>query len=461
MRKLIILIIIITFLTGCSQKVFLELDKNYNPELKTITGQDSASVKYSDVLGSLNIDEEEYEIKTKKDREIIKISRAEIKNLANKDLKSGKNGDWELNFNKKKKAIIATPKTNTIPIVMKRQSKEDYTQFLPFKPADIENVTLSFQDITLSKSRYFEEINKPDQIELKIPTISKIKMDDYLVEVSIDAYEKYSQNLSDIENKEIRLKLKRGSLQFDFVNKENSEYNPRELFFLNTNGDVTQYTGEEIDNGVSFYEIEFPINVYGNTKRWQFYNEKGGKVDTLVFNQPGMYKFNFLEKTRDFPLVFFDLSEGQITLEKFEKWLKKLETDADGVFLYATNGYEKLFNPKSDELKKVVNQLHRTIPRTSNILESISTFSNTIKKTNLMKSFYGTPQNPEKVLPKFYFFLSVDNINRLQYDVDRFNKHIDDLQIQKKNITIFTPDDKNNQAIIKELKSKNFKIILL
>jgi hypothetical protein len=286
-------------------------------------------------------------------------------------------------------------------------------------------------------------------------------MDDYTIKVKLPGYEKFHQKLIDIENKTIELKLRQSMLKLKFVNLENTLYEPGFILMENKYSKVEKYSSAELKQGISVYDIEFPAKLFSPKNSISIFDKKGNAIDTLIIDNAGFFDFIFKENVREFPAVFYDLSEGKTAPDIFENWINEKKTKSDGIFLYVTNGYEKVYNSNPDNIISVANKIYRIVPRTSNVLESISEFEKSFESfardVNLNdEEAYGT-----KMKPRFYLFLSDENVERLEFAVNKFVEKIEEMEIERDRIVVFINAAQKNSSIIKQLKNNNFSVQII
>jgi len=453
MKKILLLIITVIFIAGCSQNVGIRVDPEYNPEVKIISDQNYPEIRSSELFTNLRIEGKGYPILRKDDKETIKLPSKYLKKIKKYNI-SVKNGDfWDFNFSKDDKILTVTPKTYNLSITLLRQNPKNYNNNRPFLRDDIKNVTVYYKDEVLNSTRYFSKLDRPDKLNLKIPSLQEVKMDDYYIEITIPGYEPFKKSLININDNKIMLKLKSGMMQLNFVNLENSIFVPRYIEMINANNDLEKYTITELMTGISLFDIELPVKLFGINNSFQLFDKNGDILDTLVLTNTGIFDILYKEKIRELPIVFYDISEGLPNIKEFENWLTKAENGSEGVFLYVTNGYEKIYNNNPGELENVKNRIHRINPRTSNVLEALSTFKDKFLSSKFKTQFDNKKVYGNKLNPKYYIFLSDENADRLLYAIDRFVKQFDELEISKEDTVIFT--NKKNQDFIKKLEKNN------
>ena len=462
MKKVLILFFLtLIFLSNCAQNVRVKVDPEYNPEVRIISNQDYPEIKTSELLQKLTIEGKDYAITVKKGKEVARIPKKYLKALDKYNIQILQNDFWNFNYFESDKILNAEPKNYKVPLTLLRQNPKKYDKNRPFIRDDLKSVELYYKDKKLTESRYLSKQGRPDIVDLKIPTFPEILMDDYSIKIDIPGYETYNQKIIDIQNKTVKLKLRQGMLKFKFVNIENSMFDPGFIFIENKYNKIEKYSSLELKKGISIYDVEFPVKLFSKKGNITIFDEQGNKIDTLVVKNAGFFDMLYKENFREFPAIFYDLSEGKANPDVFEKWVNNKKNSSEGIFLFVTNGYEKVFNSNPDNIINVTNKIYRLSPRTSNVLESINHFSEKFKSftnnTNLNdEEVYGT-----KMTPKFYIFLSDENVERLQFAVDRFVKQIHDSKFKKDSVVIFLNPSQKNSSIIQQLKDNNLNVQIL
>ncbi len=459
MKKIILLTLIsVLFLNRCAQNVGVKIDPEYKPEVRVVSSQDYPELTAVNVIQKIYINGKEYDIKRKEGREIARLPRKFLKNWQEYPVEAGLNDYWNFEYDNQQEVLEAVPKIYTVPITLLRQNPKQVTKNRPFVREDLNQIALYYKSDSLTQKRYIPKHGRPDMIQLKIPSFPKVKMDDYKISIDLPGYEKYEEKIINIQDKTVKLKLKKSMLRFKFVNLENSVYEPGFIYLQNQYDKLEKYSSRELKQGISIYNAEFPVQLFSQKKSVSLFDKSGNAIDTLTIAKPGFYDFLFKENMREFPAVFYDLSQGKTTPGQFEKWINQKKAEADGVFLYVTNGYEKIYNSNPDNIISVTNKIYRLTPRTSNVLESIQEFTQRFKgfanNANLNdEEVYGA-----KLSPRYYLFLSDENVERLAFAVNKLTAKIAELNIPKDKVIIYINASKTGSSIIKQLKTKNFNI---
>ncbi len=462
MRKVTLLVLVtLFFLANCSQKVGVKLDPDYKPEVRVVANQDYPEIKVSEIVESVTIADKNYPIIQKDGREIAKLPRKYLKHAEKYNFRSGTLDHWKFNYLENNKVLEMEPKSYKVPVTLLRQNPRDYDKFRPFIRDDLANIEVYFNDKKLPDSRYISEQGRPDLLEIKIPTLPQVHMDDYRISINIPGYENYQEKLIDIQDKTVKLKLQKSMLRLNFVNLDQTMFEPGFVHIENQYGLEEKYSSMELKQGISFYDIEFPINIYSKKGSISIFDKQGNMIDTLVVESPGYFDLMFKERMREFPAILYDISQGQVTPEIFEKWVNEKKESSEGIFLYVTNGYEKIFNSNPDNIIAVSNKIYRLVPRTSNVLESIGQFTQSFKQfasnANLNdEEIYGT-----KLAPRYYIFLSDDNVERLEFAVNKLVDKIEELGINNNNLVIFINESKDQSTLIQQLKNNNITVQLI
>lgn len=250
-------------------------------------------------------------------------------------------------------------------------------------------------------------------------------------------------------------------LKLKFVNMENAVYEPGFVCLKNKYNKTEKYSSRELKSGISVYDVEFPVKLYSQKNAIAIFDEKGNQIDTLLINNAGFFDLLFKENLREFPAVFYDLSEGKADPQTFEKWVNAKKNSSEGVFLYVTNGYEKISNSNPDNIINVTNKIYRITPRTSNVLESLKNFTDSFQgfagDANLNdEEVYGN-----KMTPRYYIFLANENVERLQFAVDKLVQKMDELKMAKDRVIIYINKSQEKSSIINQLKNNNLNVQIL
>jgi len=459
MRKIILMLLLAIFLNECSQKLAIEISPDYSPEFSAFSEQDTTGKQIRDITEKIDVDGKSYAIKSKKELEIVKIPRKVVKKLDELEIKTEDEELWTIDYTKESKSLTISPKTYEIPVDLYRQNPDDFEKYRPFQNADIDNLRVFYKDEELSTNRCHSGSVRPDQIQLQIPLLSELKMDDYRIDVQLADYLPYSESLIDIEDKKIKLNLEWGKLKLNPINKEESEFIPRKYYLENTRGLLREFSDAQIKEGMNIYDIEYPVKLFGEKYRCQFYDINNNKIDTLIFENEGNYDFSYNELPREIPVVFYDMSSGLISSEEFENWINEKKLKSDGIFIFVTNGYEKLFNEAPMDFNNIIGKINRITPRTSNILESITNFKNSFDNIEFMSNFSDPVKFGNKITKKYYFFLSDENVGRLDFALNKFEKQINELEIDKEQLDIYIRNSEENQEFIEKLRDENFTVI--
>jgi len=459
MKRLVVLVVItLLFLSHCAQNVGVKIDPEYDPEVRIIANQNYPEIKTSEVLMALDVNDKVYPITTKDGHEVVKIPGKYLKNIDKYAMKAGLNDLWTFSYEPADKTLQAEPKNYSVALNLVRQNPENHEKSRPFVRDDLEKVEVYYKDKNLGNSRFLPEHGRPDMLDLKIPSFPEVQMDDYRIKIDLPGYETYDKKLIDIQDKTVQLKLRRGMLKFKFVNLENTSFEPGFAYLENKYSKVEKYSSSELKNGISIYEVEFPVKIFSKKKSISIFDDKGNSIDTLTIDKAGFYDLIFKENTREFPAIFYDISDGKTTPEIFEQWLNDKKNASDGIFVYASNGDEKISNSNPNNIINVTNQIYRIIPRTSNVLESLEEFTKKFKSfakdANLNdEESYGT-----KLSPRYYIFLSDDNVERLEFAVDKFTNQIKKMDVDSNRVIVYINSSKKNSSIIKQLENNNFNV---
>ena len=459
MKRLIFLTVItLLFLSHCAQNVGVKIDPEYDPEVRIIANQDYPELKSSEILQVLEVNEKIYPITMKNGHEVAKIPGKYLKNIKKYQMKSGLNDLWNFTYQSADKIVEAEPKNYSVALSLVRQNPENHENNRPFVRDDLSKVDVFYKDKTLPSTRFLPEHGRPDMLDLKIPSFPEVQMDDYRIKIEIPGYEVYDKKLIDIQDKKVLLKLRQSMLKFKFVNLENSSFEPGFIYLENKYSKVEKYSSSELKSGISIYGVEFPVKIFSKKKSISIFDNKANEIDTMIINKAGYYDLIFKENVREFPAIFYDISDGKTTPEIFEQWLNDKKSSSEGVFVFVSNGDEKISNSNPNNIINVTNQIYRIIPRTSNVLESLEEFTKKFtsfaKDANLNdEEIYGT-----KLLPRYYIFLSDDNVERLEFAVDKFTRQIKKMDVDSNDVIVYINSSKKNSSIIKQLKNNNFNV---
>jgi len=462
MKKILFLFFItLIFLSNCAQNVRVKIDPEYNPEVRIVSDQDYPEIKSLEYLRNITIDGKNYSIELKDGKEVVKIPKKYLKNINHHNVKAAGKDLWNFYYMENVKILEVEPKHYKVPVTLLRQNPENYDKSRPFVREDLDSIDVLYRGSELTATRYLSEQGRPDQLELKIPTFSEVKMDDYRIRIDLPGYETYSQKLIDIQDKTLRLKLRQSMLKLKFENLDNNIFEPGILLMANKFGKVEKYSTSELKKGISVYDVEFPVKLYSAKKNISLYDNNGNKIDTLQIPRAGFFDLLFRENLREFPVVFYDLSTGKADPRNFEQWVNAKKQDCEGVFLYVTNGYEKVYNSNPDNIISVTNKIYRITPRTSNILESIKNFNDSFQQFSGEINLNDEERYGAKMTPRYYLFLSDENVDRLQFAVDKLVEQIRNSRIDKDKLIIFVNNTREKSATVKLLRNNNLNIQIL
>lgn len=462
MKKVLLLFFLtLIFLSNCAQNVGVKIDPEFDPEVRIVSNQDYPEIKTSEYLQKLTIEGKDYAIILKDGKETAKIPKKYLKNISQYEVKVSDKDLWKFNYLNEIKILEAEPKNYKVPVNLLRQNPENHNNNRPFILEDMANISVFYKDKRLIATRYLSDDGRPDKLDLKIPTFPEVSMDDYSIKIDLPGYEPYNKKLIDIQDKTIKLKLQQSMLKLKFVNLENAIFEPGFVCMKNKYNKTEKYSSNELKKGVSVYDVEFPVKLFSQKNSIALFDNKGNSIDTLVIDKAGFFDLLFKENLREFPAVFYDLSEGKATPEAFEKWVNAKKDASEGVFLYVTNGYEKISNSNPDNIINVTNKIYRITPRTSNVLESLKNFTDSFSgfagDANLNnEELYGS-----KMTPRYYLFLSDENVERLQFATDKLVKKLEELKIAKDRVIIYINKSQQNSSLVSQLKNNNLNVQIL
>lgn len=459
MKKLVLLVITtLLLLSHCAQNVGLKIDPEYDPEIRIVTNQQYPELKSSEILQTVVVNGDTYPVTELNGYEVVKIPRKYLKNRELVEMKSEGADLWNFQYKQSEKVIIAAPKTYVVPLVLERQNPENYDNLRPFTRPDLATVDVFYNKTSLEDQRFLSKHGRPDVVELKIPSFPEVQMDDYRIRIEMPGYEVFDKKLIDIQNKSVQLKLNRSMLKLKFVNLENSTYEPGFVCLKNKYSKIEKYSTSELKKGISIYDIEFPVKIFSENNSISIFDDKGHPIDYLTIEKAGYFDLVFKENVREFPAIFYDISDGKTKPEKFEKWINEKKATSEGIFVFASNGDEKISNSNPNNIINVSNQIYRIVPRTSNILENLEEFTKYFKSfakdANLNdEGIYGM-----KLSPRYYIFLSDDNVERLEFAVDKFTQQMNKMNINNNEVVVYINSTQNKSSIINQLKTKNFSV---
>lgn len=465
MRKFIGIFILIALLVNCAQKIGVGIQEDFSPEIKVKTGQEYPELKVTDFVKEIKIGDKTFAIGTVGEKSVVKLPPHYQNLMARGNAKPVDSKDWQVSYNKSDKILYILPPTDTLEIECQKQDPENFDNYIDFTQQDFDSVSIYFKNIKLPPSRmtfHSADSLAKSIIKLQIPAWKSIVPSNYNLKISNPVYEDFTKKLPPLVQDGLKLGLEQVELTIQLLNKESSPFMPENLFIENAKGDKNTYLTTQIEGGVELYKLEFPVKVYGSKYKWQFFNYKDEKIEEAVYTEPGSYKLYFLEKERELPIVMYDISREQIDRSTFENWVRNKMNKIDNIFLYITNGYENSFNGDNQEYDDILNKIYRMRPRTSNILESIERFSLTLKRKNILDNYLNSPaQYGNKLQPRYYIFLSGDNVERLSTAVQHFTNKIDRVKIPEDKLTICIDQKYANTNFFRSLKSMNIDVITL
>ena len=465
MRRFTIILIVIALFVNCAQKVGVGLQENFKPEIEIKTGRDFPELKAQEIINEIRIEDKTFALKTRQEKAILKLPRKYMKLLKEGKGKPVPEKNWQIAFNPAEKALFVLPVTDTIKIECEKQDPENFNKFINFAVEDFDSLEVLFRGEILPRTRLNYTAGDTaggSILKLQIPVWESIDKKDYQIQISRPFYEDYSREITKLDQNRLKLGLSQSELQIQLINKESSPFIPRQLYIENAAGQRETYLATEIEGGVSLYDLEFPVKVYGSQYRWQFFNYQDEKIENAVYTKPGEYKLYFLEKERELPIILYDISRDQINKEIFENWVLNKMEKIDNVFLYLTNGYENIFNNNDQDYNDILNRIYRMQPRTSNILESIERFSTTLKRKNILDNYLNSPAKyGNKLQPHYYIFLSGDNVERLSTAINHFLNKINKLDIPKNRLTVCIEKQFRNNEFAKSIEASRINLKVL
>ncbi|MBN2279957.1 MAG: hypothetical protein JXQ65_05205 [Candidatus Marinimicrobia bacterium] len=457
-RLAFLFFLILIFLSQCAQNVGIMIDSEYDPEVKIVAGKNYPEIRSIEVIQALEVNGKIYPITQKDRHEIVKIPVKYLKNPNKYTLKAGLNDLWQFTYSEADKTLEAVPRHYSVTLDLLRQNPRQYDKNRPFIREDLAAVEIYYMDKVLENNRFLANNGRPDLLDLKIPVFPEVRMDDYRIKINLPGYEPFDRKLIDIQEKTIRLRLQQEMLKLKFVNLENSTYEPGFVILQNSISKEEKYSSDELKEGISIYSIEFPVKIYSQQKSITLFDDRGQEMDTLIIDKAGFYNLVYKENFREFPVVFYDISKGKTEPDMMERWLNEKKNSSEGIFIFASNGDEKIFNSNPNNIINVTNQIYRIAPRTSNVLDNIrefiGKFKNFTSQTNLdNEETFGT-----KLAPRYYIFLSDDNVERLEFAVEKFTRQLQDLEIKSTDVIVCINESQKKSAVIRQLKESNFNV---
>ena len=455
-----ILITVSILFFGCAPQIGVNLKKEFSPEIEVKTGKKYPELKVSQFAKSIRIGGETFPIKKTQKKSFVKLAGNNLDILKKEGGEVVGKENWEVSYDQKNKIVYIVPTTKEIRLELQKQNPKKLSEYIKFDSLDFSSVNVEYKsrDLPEGRLKFSVEKNKTNLI-FKIPSWKSIDSQNYQINISRKFYETYQKDLSTIENDLIKLKLSQSEFTVDFRNKEKSVFMPEEVKIINATGREKDYLTTQLEGGIELYNMNFPVVLTGDKYKWQLFNQKGEEVDSLVFTEPGKYTVKYLEKERELPLAFYDISTDYIEPELFENWVLNKKDKLDHIFLYVTNGYENSSNWGLKDEEEVLNRIYRISPRTSSILESIERFSVLRDRKNILGKFMENPaQYGKKLKPRYYIFISNENVQRLSTAVDMFKNKLKEVEIPLDKLTVCVGKEVINSSFVKKMQAMDVEI---